>query len=180
MSPFPTDEGSPEFSPSPNPSPELSPGPINFYFEFECKPEPGNEPEPGAEPGIELGIEPEPGVEPGIECEPEPGLYLLSVGPPEGLGPAVIYGISSCKGGLRHQRGLKSTCKCRLKVNPGTLKPTGCVHKAEKQQMPTASEDISKSAKSPSLNSTEDENEQRRNGRAVMRNDFKSLFLAFC
>ena len=28
-----------------NPSPELSSGPVNFYFE--CKPEPGNEPEPG-------------------------------------------------------------------------------------------------------------------------------------
>ena len=40
----------------------LSPGPINFYFER--KPEPGNESEPGAEPGIERRIEPEPGVEP--------------------------------------------------------------------------------------------------------------------
>ena len=78
MSPFPADEGSPEFSPSP----ELSPGPINFYFQ--CKPEPGNEPEPGAEPTNELGIEPKPGIEsepePGVEHEPErePGLYLLS------------------------------------------------------------------------------------------------------
>ena len=46
MSPFPTDEG----------SPELRPGPIDFYFQ--CKPEPGNERESGVEPGIELGIEP--------------------------------------------------------------------------------------------------------------------------
>ena len=75
MSPFPTDEDSPELSPSPShgntpPCLKLSPGPINFYFE--CKPEPGNELEHEVEPGIELGIEPEPGV------EPEPGLCLLS------------------------------------------------------------------------------------------------------
>ena len=43
------------------------------------------------------------------------------------------------------------------------------VCKAEEQQMTTAYEDISKPVKSPSLNSTEDENEQRQNGRAVMR-----------
>ena len=63
---------------SPSPSPGLSPGPINFYFER--KPKPGNEPEPGAEPRIELGIEPKPEVEPEPEpgVEPEPGLYLLS------------------------------------------------------------------------------------------------------
>ena len=77
---MPSPSLSPELRPSPGlspelrPSPGLSPGPVNFYFE--CKPEPGNEPEPRAEPGIELRIEPEPGVEPGIE--PEPGLYLLS------------------------------------------------------------------------------------------------------
>ena len=59
MSPFPIDA-----------EPEHEPGPINLYFER--KPEPGNEPEPGAEPRIELGIEPKPEVEPGIE--PEPGL----------------------------------------------------------------------------------------------------------
>ena len=41
--------------------PSPSPGPINFYFER--KPEPKNEPEPGAEPRIELGIEPKPEVE---------------------------------------------------------------------------------------------------------------------
>ena len=75
------DKGVTKLMPSPSPelSPSPSPGPINFYFER--KPEPGNEPEPGAEPGIEHRIEPEPGVEPGIEPEPEPepGLYLLSI-----------------------------------------------------------------------------------------------------
>ena len=52
MSPFSIDQG----------SPELSPVQINFYFER--KPESGNEPEPRADPGTELGIDPEPGVEP--------------------------------------------------------------------------------------------------------------------
>ena len=36
-----------------------------------------------------------------------------------GWDPAVIYGISSCKGGLRHQPGMKSACKYKLKSQPG-------------------------------------------------------------
>ena len=48
--------------------------------------------------------------------QPGPTLLETRVDPPR---PAVIYGISSCKGGLRHQPGLKSSCKCRLTSQPG-------------------------------------------------------------
>ena len=43
--------------------------------------------------------------------------------------------------------------------------------------MATASEDISKPMKSPSLSSIEDEKRQRKNERAVMINDFKRVYL---